>query len=180
MSQSKIVLKVDPMRTGTDASVEQLLRQVVAGLVPHLQRQVGAIHHRQGEQSGTMWTTEGWLDDGTYVSLSIGVGSDEVALFVDTSPVLKPSKPIPSTQKIGLAIAATVATSASWWHFRSIVSILGGIVVGVVLWTTVETLFAMRKERIAAGRAVDEENWRRRLVEATVLGDVTSPPPPRL
>jgi hypothetical protein len=78
------VLKVDPTRTVTDSSVEQLLRQVVAALVPQLQRQLGAVDHRQGEQSGTAWTTEGWLDDGTFVSLSIGVGSGEVVLLVDT------------------------------------------------------------------------------------------------
>ena len=167
------MVKVDPAFTVADASVEQLLRQVVADLVPHLQAQVGAVDHCQGERSGTTWTTAGWLDDGTYVSLSIDVGADEVVLFLDTSPVLKPSKRVPATAKIGLAITVVVVASASWWHFRSIVSILGGIVVGVVLWTTVEILLTMRKERFAATRVLDEENWRKRLLQATASGGTT-------
>ncbi len=166
MSRANIVLKVDSTRTATDASVEHLLRQAVAALAPHLQHQVGAVDHRQGEQSNTTWTTEGWLGDGTYVSLNIGVGSDEVVLFVDTSPVLKPNKPVAATHKIGLAAAAVTAAFASWWHFRSVVSILSGIVAGVILGTTAEVLFTVRKDRIAAARVIDEENWRKRLLEA--------------
>src|SRR5262245_153892 len=119
MSRAKIALKVDPARTVTDASVEQMLRQVVAGLVPHLQQQVGAVDYRQGDKSGKTWSTEGWLNDGTFVLLSIDVGSDEVVLSIDTSPILKPNKPLPAFQKVGIALAATATAFASWWHFRS-------------------------------------------------------------
>ncbi len=174
VSRSKIVLQVDPTRTASNASAEQLLRQVVATLVPHLQQQVGAIDYRYGEKAGISWTTEGWLDNGTYVSLSIGVGSTELNLFIDTSPVLKPDYPAALYQKVGIPIAAAATGFVAWWRFRSIGSFLGGIVAGLVLWTTGEIILAVRKERIAASIAIDEDHWRKRLMDALTSGGMNS------
>lgn len=168
MSRWRIVSTVDRSRTATDVATEQLLRRAVGALVPHLQEQVGAIHHREGERSGTTWTTEGWLDNGTYVSLSVVVGSGEVVLLLDTEPILKSYKAAPLRYKIGLVTTTTVVAFASWWHFKTVGSIVGGIVVGSACWTTLEIVLNNRKERVSVStRVVDENNWRRRLLEST-------------
>jgi hypothetical protein len=164
MSRSRIGSTIDRARTANDAATEQLLRQVVGALVPYLQRQVGAIHHREGERSGTTWSTEGWLDDGTYVSLSVAVGADEVVLLLDTAPALKPYVATPLRDKIGLVTTAAVAAFATWWHWPTIKSIVGGLVAGGVAWTTLEIMLNVRKERIAISRRlVDERSWRQLL-----------------
>jgi hypothetical protein len=174
MSQSIIALAVDPARTADHASAERLLGHVTAKLVPHLQAQVGGIDYRTGDTSATAWSTEGWLDDGSFVSLRIDVGGSRVQLFLDTSPVLKPPpRPWRTYQKVGFAVVVTGFAVVSWLRFRSIGSILGGIVVGPVVWTAVEIAMAARKERSAAARPIDEATWKTRLLEA-IAGETNS------
>ena len=165
MSQATILLELDPAKTLSDESVEPLLRNVVAKVAPHLLTQVGAIDFRHGETSGTAWTTEGWLADGTYLSLGIEVGSSQLKLFIDTSPVLKPpAPPWGVREKMGLSVVVAGFALASGWYFRSVLAILGGIVASVVVWTALEIGLTIRKEKAAAARVIDEVDWRRRLL----------------
>ena len=169
MSRARIVCRVDAARTMTDMVTEQLLRAVNARVAPALSEQIGAVDYRRGDASGTFWSTEGWLVDGTYISLSVATGSNEVVLLVDTAPVLKRVMPPSAAQKLVLVVTTTAVALASWWHFRTLLSIAAGLVGGVALGTACEILVTMRKERRNANIEIDEQTWKERLAEAIAL-----------
>lgn len=158
--------RVLPADLNLSAQVAERMATLVAGaMLPDLERSVGAIDWQRGAERGTDWTAEGRLPDGTAVTIALHPKNREIALVVDTNPILGRARDPRrwmgwlSAAIIACAIVVGIATGSAAWGGAAGAS-------GFLTWIALDIALQVRSERAAEKRILDLEEWRRRFDKA--------------
>jgi hypothetical protein len=154
------VLPMDvDLSEGTSA---RLVAGLASRLAPGLERSVGPIHWKTGEETGVDWTAEGFAD-GAFVVVSLRPSSRDLSFLVRTG-LTPPSRQTPRWVVLlllgilGAAVVVGAMKQSFGWALLTLIAALA-------LWIGSDiTLQALKSRRTDA--AFDGGIWRRRFTDA--------------
>jgi len=139
-----------------------LVAAVASRLAPALERSVGAVHWKTGEETGVDWTAEGFVD-GAFVVVCLRPSSRDLSFLVNTGF----TPPFGETPRwvdvlllgiLGASIAVGVMKRSFGWALLTLVASLAS-------WIGVDVVLKELKNR-RTDAAFDGDAWRRRFTDA--------------
>jgi hypothetical protein len=139
-----------------------LVAALASRLAPGLERSVGPVHWKIGDEAGVDWTAEGFVD-GAFVVVCLRPSSRDVSFLVRTG-FTPPSSQAPRWVDL-LLLSILVASIAVGVLRRSVGSGLLTLVASLVLTMGADIVLKELKNR-RTDAAFDSRAWRRRFGDA--------------
>ncbi len=169
-----------PAELDSPETLESFLLALASKLAPLLEVSLVPYDWRSGERSGTSFSLEGRLADGTLVIVTAVPLRSTIELLIDDAAALKTASSfVGRWTYLGFGGVLSVGFAAGTWAE----SALWGTVVSVsvlVGWVALDVYFQRRKLRLSRPQPLVEQ-WRQRFDEAVAEAArrmVRSTPPP--
>jgi hypothetical protein len=139
-----------------------LVAALASRLAPGLERSVGPVQWKTGDETGVDWTAEGFVDD-AFVVVCLRPSSRNLSFFVSTG-FTPPSSEGPKWVDVlllsilGASIAVGVMKRSFGWAFLTLIA-------PVAFWIGVDIVLKELKDR-RTDAAFDSGAWRRRFADA--------------
>lgn len=146
----------------SEGASAELVAALASRLAPGLERSVGSVQWKTGDEAGVDWTAEGFVD-GTFVVVCLRPSSRNVSLLAITG-FTPPSSESPKWVDV-LLLGILVASIAVGVVKRSIGWGLLTLLAPLAFWIGVDVVLKERKNR-RIDRAFDSDAWRRRFADA--------------
>jgi hypothetical protein len=146
----------------SDAASSDLVAALASRLAPGLERSVGPVQWKTGDEAGVDWTAEGFVD-GTFVVICLRPSSREVqflAMTGFTPPFTDGPRWVNALLLgiLGASIAVGVMMRSFWWGVLALIA-------PVAFWIGVDVVLKEAKQR-RTDRAFDGAAWHRRFTDA--------------